>query len=69
MYIWNLQELTLHGFQKNKSDLILRAELPDYFQWSCNQLNLELPDRHGITLESFDEVEGENQNDIKMICN
>ncbi|XP_034256762.1 mitochondrial mRNA pseudouridine synthase Rpusd3-like isoform X2 [Thrips palmi] len=65
----HLQELTLHGFKKDNSDLILRADPPEFFLWSCKQLNLELPtvDRIDQPVELSEEIERKNQNNIKMI--
>jgi len=40
---FHLFELTLHKFLKDKADLVLQAEPPDYFKWSCQQLSLEIP--------------------------
>lgn len=67
---FHLHEITLHGLNKDKSHLVLRAEPPDYFQWSCNQLNLELPTTDGISQPQEwcgDETQGKVLNDFKMI--
>lgn len=40
---FHLHEVTLSDFLPGKKDLVLRAEPPDYFKWTCEQLALEWP--------------------------
>lgn len=52
---FHLQELALYGLVGKKKSLVLRADPPDFFKWTCGQLDLRIPETEGCGVERIEE--------------